>query len=237
MLSTFALVFLAELGDKTQLTAMAASAGGKSVISVFIGASAALVLSTLIAVLVGSLLQKFIPEKALKIGASALFLIFGVILMISAFMPKGKEIISAPVERQGVFVDAILESALYFEEISIEDYRSLALSVSDPELKNLLSEIADEEKSHIEKIRDIIHGRDMSKHSISVDKKVSVLDIKPASLETRNIILKAIEHEQSSVKFYRMLAKSIRIPSVKSALLSLAREEESHLVRLQSRLT
>ena len=74
---TFALIFLAELGDKTQLAALASSAGSRSPWSVFAGASAALVLSTLLAVLIGATLQRLCPVHYLKGGAAILFFVLG----------------------------------------------------------------------------------------------------------------------------------------------------------------
>ena len=114
--STFALVFLAELGDKTQLAAMAASAGGKSPWSVFGGAASALVLSTLIAVLVGSTLQKYLPPRYLKIGASILFLAFGVVLLINALVakPQPQPQTTAPV-RPSIVSRLVLDAAAEFE--------------------------------------------------------------------------------------------------------------------------
>ena len=54
LLTTFGLIFLAELGDKTQLATFCFSADCDSRISVFLGAAGALVLSSLIAVFFGA---------------------------------------------------------------------------------------------------------------------------------------------------------------------------------------
>jgi putative Ca2+/H+ antiporter (TMEM165/GDT1 family) len=82
--STFALIFLAELGDKTQLAAFAATAGSRSPWSIFVGASAALVLSTALAVLFGEAIQRLVPQHYLKLGAGILFVVFGGLLIASA---------------------------------------------------------------------------------------------------------------------------------------------------------
>ncbi len=79
---TFILIFLAELGDKTQLAAMAKTADSPDNIMakwvVFLAASLALVASTFIAVFLGHLLKAVVPdERYIKIAAGALFLIFG----------------------------------------------------------------------------------------------------------------------------------------------------------------
>lgn len=56
--ATFGVVFLAELGDKTQLAARALTGRTHRPLAVFLGASAALLLATLIGVAVGGLLGK-----------------------------------------------------------------------------------------------------------------------------------------------------------------------------------
>lgn len=77
-LPIFMTVFLAELGDKTQLATMLFSANGKaSRWMVFLAASAALVLSTLAAVLIGERLGQYISPKTLKIAAGIGFIAVG----------------------------------------------------------------------------------------------------------------------------------------------------------------
>ncbi len=76
--STFLVVFLAELGDKTQIATFAFACESKSEISVFIGAASALVLTTFIAVLIGGTVGKVIPIKATKLTAGIIFLVFGI---------------------------------------------------------------------------------------------------------------------------------------------------------------
>lgn len=83
LLITFGAIFLAELGDKTQIATLAFSLKGKSSLSVFIGASLALVLSCLIAVIFGSILTKFIPLDYMKIASGCVFIILGVWMLIS----------------------------------------------------------------------------------------------------------------------------------------------------------
>jgi len=80
ILTTFALIFLAELGDKTQL-AVLAMASGKSPWAVFIGAGAALLASTVLAVVLGCTLPKLLPASSTRILhyiAGGLFLVVGV---------------------------------------------------------------------------------------------------------------------------------------------------------------
>jgi len=77
ILTTFGLVFLAELGDKTQLAAFCLSAECNSKLSVFIGSAAALVLSSLLAVLCGGFVARLVSPQHIKIGAGVFFIIVG----------------------------------------------------------------------------------------------------------------------------------------------------------------
>ena len=79
-LAAFALIFLAEFGDKTQLAVLALASRGGSPAGVAIGAGSALILTTLIAVGVGSTIGRLLPDSALHIvryAAGALFIAFG----------------------------------------------------------------------------------------------------------------------------------------------------------------
>jgi Ca2+/H+ antiporter, TMEM165/GDT1 family len=83
--ATFGLVFLAELGDKTQLTTMALAAESKSPASVFAGAAAALVLASLLGVLLGGVLSRYVPAHVIRGGAGVLFIVIGILLVSGKF--------------------------------------------------------------------------------------------------------------------------------------------------------
>ena len=72
------MIFLAELGDKTQLATLSFAAESKSRIAVFLGSAVALVLSSLLAVLVGTGLNRVMPANYIKTGAGVLFILLGV---------------------------------------------------------------------------------------------------------------------------------------------------------------
>ena len=85
-MATFWLVFLAELGDKTQLAVMLQSAvHGRWI--VFLAASLALVLSTLLGVFLGGLISKMVSERVIHGVGGALFLVFGALMLYSVFKP------------------------------------------------------------------------------------------------------------------------------------------------------
>jgi putative Ca2+/H+ antiporter (TMEM165/GDT1 family) len=87
LVATFVTIFLAELGDKTQLATLAFSAEGKSPVAVFIGSAAALVITSLLSVVFGAAIAKLIPFNYVKIGAGALFVLLGLWMLI---FPGGK---------------------------------------------------------------------------------------------------------------------------------------------------
>ena len=84
IVSTFILIFLAELGDKTQLAIFTLATNRSSFFSVFMGAAGALLLTTVIAVALGGAVGRFVPEKIMKIIAGAVFIGFGIITLYEA---------------------------------------------------------------------------------------------------------------------------------------------------------
>ncbi len=84
-LTIFATVFLAELGDKTQLATMLFAADKEvSKLTVFLAASAALITASAIGVLAGSLLSNYINPKHLSIVAGIGFILIGAWTLFTA---------------------------------------------------------------------------------------------------------------------------------------------------------
>ena len=83
--TVFAAVFIAELGDKTQLATMLFAADKEvSKWTVFWGASAALVVATVIGVIAGTVLSEFINERYLNYIAGAGFILIGAFTLVRA---------------------------------------------------------------------------------------------------------------------------------------------------------
>lgn len=80
--STFLVVFLAELGDKTQLATLALATGSSVRWAVFLGAALALVLIALLTVLSCEILLKFVNLQYIKYGTGLLFIIIGIIILL-----------------------------------------------------------------------------------------------------------------------------------------------------------
>jgi putative Ca2+/H+ antiporter (TMEM165/GDT1 family) len=83
-LTTFGAVFLAELGDKTQLATLAFATTGRSRWAVFIGAASALVATSAIAVLAGDAVTRAVPPTFLKRAAGAAFVAIGLWVLWSS---------------------------------------------------------------------------------------------------------------------------------------------------------
>ncbi|MDR1045001.1 MAG: TMEM165/GDT1 family protein [Candidatus Adiutrix sp.] len=85
MLPIFTSVFMAELGDKTQVATVCFMAGGGcSKGEVFWASSLALLSSTFLAVVFGAAAGRLIPPSLLKIGAGVIFVIMGLIFLKQA---------------------------------------------------------------------------------------------------------------------------------------------------------
>ena len=85
LISSFITIFIAELGDKTQLATLTLSGTSKKPLAVFLGSASALILASLVGVLAGGSISTFIPEIYLKLIASCTFLIIGSRLIFDSF--------------------------------------------------------------------------------------------------------------------------------------------------------
>lgn len=79
--TAFLTLFLAELGDKTQLAVITMTAKTDNKLAVFIGASLALVVVTLLAVLFGGLLTQYVPAEWLQRIVAVAFIVIGVLML------------------------------------------------------------------------------------------------------------------------------------------------------------
>jgi len=81
LFTTFFTVFLAEMGDKTQLTTITLSSTTNKPLAVFIGSSIALILATLLGALAGGSISNLIPAFLLKLLSGIVFLFIGINLL------------------------------------------------------------------------------------------------------------------------------------------------------------
>ena len=79
--TSFGMVFIAELGDKTQLATLSLASGPVSRLSVFLGSAGALVCTSLLAVLAGAAISQYVPAQYLRRGAGAVFIVLGLLYL------------------------------------------------------------------------------------------------------------------------------------------------------------
>lgn len=82
ILNSFLLIFLAEIGDKTQLAIVGLAAKEKMPLAVLLGAGAALVLATVLAVAFGEALARLIPLYYIRYLAGFVFIVFGCLILL-----------------------------------------------------------------------------------------------------------------------------------------------------------
>lgn len=85
LVTVFSVVFIAELGDKTQLATMLFATDKEiNKLTIFIGASLALIFATAIGILAGSLISEYFSEKHLHYVAGVGFVAIGIWTLIKA---------------------------------------------------------------------------------------------------------------------------------------------------------
>jgi Ca2+/H+ antiporter, TMEM165/GDT1 family len=84
-LTTFGVIFLAEMGDKTQLAAMTMAAQTKKPWAVLLGAAIALTAVSAVGVVVGSVIGDYVPLIWVKRVAAIAFIVIGVLILLNKF--------------------------------------------------------------------------------------------------------------------------------------------------------
>ena len=79
--AAFVTLFLAELGDKTQLAVITMTSKTGAAVSVFLGASLALILVTLLGVLFGATIANYLPTEWIQRVAAVAFIAIGVLIL------------------------------------------------------------------------------------------------------------------------------------------------------------
>lgn len=85
VLTVFGSMLLMELGDKTQLATVSFAASHESKLSVFVGAAGALVVTSLVAVLLGQAAATLVPAAIVKRICGGFFVVIGVLLITGWF--------------------------------------------------------------------------------------------------------------------------------------------------------
>ena len=86
LITSFSTIFLAELGDKTQLATLIISAQSARPIIVFIGASLALISTSLLGVLIGRWIANNLPRQKFTVVSGIVMLSLGIYLVTQGFI-------------------------------------------------------------------------------------------------------------------------------------------------------
>jgi putative Ca2+/H+ antiporter (TMEM165/GDT1 family) len=84
-ITTFMAIFLAELGDKTQLATLSLATGATSRVTVFLASALALITTSALAVLGGDLLAQWISPIWVQRAAGSLFVAMGIVFLVRSF--------------------------------------------------------------------------------------------------------------------------------------------------------
>ncbi len=85
MLTSFGVIFLAEIGDKTQIAAVILAAETKKPWSVLIATWLALAVGSAISVLIGTAFSHYVPIEWVKRAAAVVFIFLGVLILAGKF--------------------------------------------------------------------------------------------------------------------------------------------------------
>ena len=80
--------FVAELGDRTMLATVMIASREKNFVGVWLGSTTGLVVANALAIIVGNVLGKKLPERVLKYGAAIIFIASGLLALFQAW--KGR---------------------------------------------------------------------------------------------------------------------------------------------------
>lgn len=81
-ITTFSVMFIAELGDKTQLAVISLAARYRSPVTVFVAASLAMIAATAIGTALGNYVPALIGGKTIRYVSGAIFILFGILVLM-----------------------------------------------------------------------------------------------------------------------------------------------------------
>ena len=252
--STFVLIFFAELGDKTQLSVLAAAAEARSPWAVFAGAATALCAAVGIAVIVSTVFKKFLPTYYLQWISVLVFFAFGVWTLFKIFKPTSKELAkyaseawaSSDYSNLGMISRWTLSSALEFEDHARQDYESAAEVSGSEEVRKLFKHLAHEDHNHRKFVEaltkeGLASGSQLDSQKLSpliqVERPLIPLQMEdgPSELDRDlSLLSQAARHEVSAHRFYSAMAQSVeRHRRLSSFFFRMAAEELQHLQMIE----
>jgi Ca2+/H+ antiporter, TMEM165/GDT1 family len=236
--STFTLIFLAEMGDKTQLAVMSQSAATSAKWTVFSAGVAALAASTAIGVLAGDLVRRFVPdERVIKCVGGALFLLFGMLMLRDALLPRAVKCgVSAAEMPAGWIGRFVIRQAAAFEQAAALDYEALAAKSADPAEQDVFRRLAAEERWHHEAMLGALAAGADKDFPVTAEMAAGfppLEDMTHAAAGNMSAAVgQALRHELAAARFYRTLSERSALPALRETFLALSVAEENHARRL-----
>lgn len=86
LITSFSTIFLAELGDKTQLATLMLSAQSGRPLIIFIGAALALISTSLLGVLIGRWIANNLPRQSFTVVSGLIMTVLGIYLVTQGFI-------------------------------------------------------------------------------------------------------------------------------------------------------
>jgi len=81
-MATFSAVFLAELADKTQMVGIGMASKSGRPFSVWLGSVAAYMVVTVVTVLIGAALNRYVRPELIRYAGAVLFVVIGVLILL-----------------------------------------------------------------------------------------------------------------------------------------------------------
>jgi len=242
LLASFGLVFLAELGDKTQLTALAFSSATRSPWSVFLGTSLALICTTALAVVCGEALTRVVPERILHLASAVMFVLVGLILLVNLArkaQPAAPATEAAPAAEGALVIPPgplsrfVARQAVAFEEELAGDIRQAMQSIADPALRQALQDLERRHRGHAEALTGL-EQKTVAEHRTDIDDDLAKGH--PERLLTAlrdagqpgaddDAVAGIIRRQEAAAEFYIALARLVRFHDARDVLRALAMEE------------
>jgi Ca2+/H+ antiporter, TMEM165/GDT1 family len=240
LFASFCLIFLAELGDKTQLTALAFSTSSRSPWSVFLGTSLALICTTALAVVCGEALSRWVPAKVLHLASAVMFVLVGLILLVNLARKAPAEE-AAPAAPSGAVPGAAarpLSSFVGRQAVALEEdlatfIHENAPKVTNPDLRRALDRLEDKHRAHAAALADIGRQTDagrlaeMDADLARGDAEGLLTALRQAGqgLPADATFERIIRRQEAAAEFYIALAQLIRFHDARDVLRALAMEE------------
>jgi len=221
LVSTFILITVSEIGDKSQLVAFSLSSQGYHPAALFLGSACALVCSSLLAAIAGQAASSLLP-RVLPWFSGGLFILIGLFILLKKDKPGLEDYLVQLVERETTLA------------------RQLDLLIKrNPALPEVIQRIAQQESRHAHDFELLFAGKEMEKLlPLPPDDIIQALqDWEENALPAERTSLKdmlpfIIQIEETGYQFYRFLENELAQKkghqALKNHLRETLREEDEH---------